>query len=152
MDSAPREPEPETRRAWRRRPALVSILQQWADAVAERVVAEAVRANDFMGLGQSVATRFLGTAQRSMPEALNALGADDHERSRLLESFARHVHELLALGVPKFVQRALVASGFAVANGIARARARERGFDPNELEDALRTFQRAMEERLFFSA
>lgn len=152
MDSAPPEPEPEPRRAQRRRAALVAILQQRADAVAERVVADALRATDFMGLGQSVATRFLGTAERSMPEALNALGADDPDRSRLLESFARHVHELLRLGVPKFVQRALVASGFAIAHGIARAGAREQGFEPNELEDELRVFQRAMEERLFFGA
>ncbi len=135
-----------------RRAALVSILQPRADPILERVVAETLRATDFVGLGQPVATRYLATARRSLPEALNALGADDRERSRLLDGYRRYVKEIVGQGVPTFVQRSLVSFGFRIASGIARDGARDHGFAPDELEDELRAFQSAFEARLFFGA
>jgi len=134
----------------RRRAVLSGILRERADPILERTVAETMRATDFAGLGHMVAARYLGTARASLPLALDALAADDPERSGLLDRYAATVKEIVAEGVPVFVQRSLVSLGFKVANGIARDGARARGFEPDELEDELRVFQRAFEARLFF--
>lgn len=137
-------------RSARRRAALVEILRDRAEPILERTVAETLRATDFVGLGQMVAARYLVTARGSLPLALEALGADDHARNEALERYAGVVKEIVGEGVPTFVQRSLVSLGFKVANGIAREGARARGFEPDELEDELRVFQRAFEARLFF--
>jgi hypothetical protein len=50
------------------------------------------------------------------------------------------------------VQRSLVSFGFRLANGVARDAAPGHGFEPDELEDELRVFQRALETRLFYGA
>ena len=60
------------------------------------------------------------------------------------------MNDIVALGIPPSVQRGLVSLGFRIASGIARGEAREYGFAPDELEDELRTFQRAFEARLFY--
>lgn len=149
-----RDPEPEADpardRGGRRRAALVAILQQRAEAILERVVTETVRATDFVGLGQTVATRYLATARESLPEALSALGAEERERARLLDGYTRYVRRILGEGVPSSVQRGLVSLGFRMARDIARDGARRQGFEPDELEDELRSFQRSFEARLFF--
>ena len=142
----------ELSRGDRRRLALVAILGDRAEPILERVVGDALRATDFLGLGGGVAARYLTTARACLPACLEALGAPDAERTRILEENAQMVKDIVAIGVPKFVQRSLVGLGFRIANGIARDSAREHGFEPDELEDELRVFQRAFEARLFFGA
>jgi hypothetical protein len=137
-------------RSTRRRAALVDILRDRAEPILERTVAETMRATDFVGLGQTVAARYLVTARASLPLALDALGAGDPDRSVDLDRCAGVVKHIVGLGVPAFVQRSLVSLGFKVASGIARDGARAHGFEPDELEDELRVFQRAFEARLFF--
>ncbi len=139
-------------RSERRRAALVTILGPRAESILERIVADAVRATDFVGLGRSVAERYSTLVRACLPFCLAALGASDPERTRLFDENAHIVRDLVAAGVPKFVQRSLVSLGFRVANGIARDGARAHGFEPDELEDELRVFQRAFEARLFFGA
>jgi hypothetical protein len=144
------EADPAPSRAARRRAALVAILRGRAEPILERVVAESLRASDFVGLGQPAAARYLTTARRSLPDAVTALAAPEPERSRLLDEYARFVREIIGHGIPKFVQRSLVGLGFRIASGIARDAARDHGFEPDDLEDELRTFQQAFEARLFF--
>ncbi len=149
MQESEPEADPAPKRRDRRRAALVAILGQRAEPILERVVSETLRATDFVGLGRPAATRYLVTARRSLPEALVALGAPDHERPRLFDAYARYVTDLVSRGVPMFVQRGLVSFGFRIAQTYARDGARDHGFDPDELEDELRAFQRAFEARLF---
>jgi hypothetical protein len=134
----------------RRRAALVTLLARHAEPILDRVVADALRATDFIGLGRAVAERYATTARASLPAWLEALGAGDAERTRLLDRNAHVIKQLITAGIPKFVQRSLVSWGFRAATSIARDGARAEGFEPDELEDELRVFQRAFEARLFY--
>ena len=133
-----------------RRRALVTILEDRAEPILDRIVEDALRATDFIGLGRTVAQRYATTARTSLPLWLAALGARDADRSRIFDENAYLIRELIGEGIPKFVQRSLVALGFKAASGLVRDRARTNGFEPDELEDELRVFQRAFEARLFF--
>ena len=137
-------------RSARRRAALERIFRDRAEPILERVVAETLRATDFVGLGKNVAIRYLVTAKTILPMCIDALGSPDEQRSQILSDNSVCVQELIAVGVPKFVQRALISLGFRIASGVARDNARAHGFEPDELEDELRVFQRAFEARLFF--
>lgn len=137
-------------RSERRRLALLAILGPRAEAILDRVVAEALRATDFVGLGRTVAQRYATVARACLPFCLAALGASDTERARLFDENAHIVKDMVEIGVPRFVQRSLVSLGFRVASGIVRDNARAQSFEPDELEDELRVFQRAFEARLFF--
>ena len=134
----------------RRRTALVSILEHRAHPILDRIVTDTLRATDFAGLGQSVATRYAAIARGSLPVWLDALGAPDPERTIIFDQNTHYVRELIGHGIPKFVQRALVAFGFRLAHGVARDAAAGQGFAPDELADELRVFQRAFEARLFY--
>ena len=133
-----------------RRTALVTILEHRAEPILDRVVADALRATDFVGLGGSVAARYAAIARKSIPLWLTALGAMDPQRARILDDNAQLIKQIVAQGIPKFVQRSFVSWGFRAASGIARDGARAEGFEPDEVEDELRVFQRAFEARLFF--
>ena len=150
-----RESDPsgeDPRHADERRAALVTILEKRAEPILDRVVDDALRATDFVGLGRGVAQRYAQTARAVLPVYLEALGAPDHERDEVLEQGAHAVQDLIRHGVPTFVQRSLVALGFRAATGVARDSARLHGFEPDELEDELRVYQRAFEARMFFRA
>jgi hypothetical protein len=137
-------------RSAQKRAALVMILGDHAEPILDGVVADTLRATDFVGLGQMAARRYADTARTSLPIWLNALGADDDERSRILDANVTLIKHLVVQGIPKFVQRSLVSLGFRAAHGIARSGAHAQGFEPNELEEELRVFQRTFEARLFF--
>lgn len=137
-------------RSDRRRAAVVAILGVRAESILERVVSETLRATDFVGLGRTVAARYTTVVRACLPFCLAALAAADPERARLFDENAHIVRDLAEVGVPKFVQRSLVSFGFRVAAGIVRQNARSQGFEPDELEDELRVFQRAFEARLYF--
>jgi len=137
-------------RSQRRRTALVAVLGTRAESILDRVVSETLRATDFVGLGRNVAARYTTVVRACLPFCLAALGATDPERARLFDENAHIVKDLAEVGVPKFVQRGLVSFGFRLAAGIVRQNARPTGFEPDELEDELRVFQRAFEARLYF--
>jgi hypothetical protein len=137
-------------RSDRRRAALLAILGPRAAPILDRVVAETLRATDFVGLGRTVAQRYTTIARACLPFCLAALGAPDAERKRLFEENTHIVKDMVEVGVPRFVQRSLISLGFRIATGIVRDNARAQDFEPDELEDELRVFQRAFEARLFF--
>jgi hypothetical protein len=139
-------------RSDRRRTALLVILSPRAEPILERVVADALRATDFVGLGRTIAQRYAAVSRACMPFFLAALAAPDPERTRLFNENQHVVRDLVDIGVPRFVQRSLVSLGFRFANSAARDGARAQGFDPDELEDELRVFQRAFEARLTLGA
>ena len=135
--------------ATRRRSALASILDKRAEPILSSIVGDAVRTSDFVGLGPSVATRYVAKARAVLPACIEALGAPDAHRARILDDNAHVVKELVAEGVPPSVLRSLTSLGFRAANGIARDGARTHGFEPDELEDELRSFRRELETRFF---
>ncbi len=139
-----------TPRSARRRAALSAILSPRAEPILERVVADTLRATDFVGLGRAVAQRYTVVSRACLPLCLAALAAPDPERKQIFDENQHFVKDLVDIGVPRFVQRSLITLGFHIANGFARDGAQPQGFDPDELEDELRVFQRAFEARLFF--
>ncbi len=140
-----------TPRSARRRAALSAILSPRAEPILERVVADTLRATDFVGLGRAVAQRYTVVSRACLPLCLAALAAPDPERKQIFDENQHFVKDLVDIGVPRFVQRSLITLGFHIANGFARDGAQPQGFDPDELEDELRVFQRAFEARLFYA-
>ncbi len=65
------------RRADERRAALVTILEKRAEPILDRVVDDALRATDFVGLGHTVAACYAQAARAVLPACLDALGAPD---------------------------------------------------------------------------
>lgn len=135
-----------------RRKALGRILRPRADAIQDSTLGHAYRATNFLGLGALAAKRWAAISKRAMPTCLDALEADEDERMPLLDLAAVYIHELRAAGFQRFAMKPLTSLGFRLAQREVKAHARAEGFDPEELEDELRVFQRAFEARVIYRA
>jgi hypothetical protein len=113
-------------------------------------VGHAYRATNFLGLGAVGAKRWASISGRGMPKFLAALEASDAERTRLLDEAGVFVTDLRAAGFQRFAVKPLVNLGFRLAFREVTAHAKSEGFDPEELEDELRVFQRAFEARILY--
>jgi hypothetical protein len=133
-----------------RRRALGRILRPRAAAIQENTLGHAYRATNFLGYGAVGAKRWASISGRGMPKFLAALEADDAERARLLGEASTFISDLRAAGFQHFAVKPLVNLGFRLALRDVVAHARDEGFDPEELEDELRVFQRALEARLLY--
>ena len=136
--------------AYARRQALGRILRPRADAIQDSTLGHAYRATNFLGLGALAARRWDAISSRAMPVYIAALEADDAERIRLLDQANAYIHELRAAGFQRFAMKPLTSLGFRLAMREVRAHAKAEGFDPEELEDELRVFQRAFEARILY--
>jgi hypothetical protein len=85
-----------------------------------------------------------------MPACLDALEAGDAERIVLLDQAGVFINQLRAAGFQRFAMKPLTSLGFRLAQREVKAGARAEGFDPEELEDELRVFQRAFEARIIY--
>src|SRR2546428_12361722 len=101
-------------RTAQRRVALVSILGPRAESILERIVADAVRATDFVGLGRTVAQRYSAVSRACLPVCLAALGAAAPERTRPFQEDAKVAKGLVEVGVSAAVQPILVSPGLRV--------------------------------------
>lgn len=137
-------------RAYARRQALGRILRPRADAIQDATLGHAYRATNFLGLGSVAAKRWAVISRRAMPTCLAALEAGDAERIPLLQQAAVYIHELRAAGFQRFAMKPLTGLGFRLALREVTAHAKGEGFDPEELEDELRVFQRAFEARILY--
>ena len=137
-------------RAYARRQALGRILRPRADAIQESTLGHAYRATNFLGMGALAARRWEAISRRAMPTCLAALEAGDAERIALLEQANSYIHEMRAAGFQRFAVKPLTSLGFRLAMREVRAHAKAQGFDPEELEDELRVFQRAFEARVLY--
>jgi hypothetical protein len=133
-----------------RRQALGRILRPRAYAIQDNTLGHAYRATNFLGMGAVGAKRWASISGRGMPKFLNALEADDAERTRLLDEASAFVTDLRAAGFQRFAVKPLVNLGFRLALHDVRAHAKAEGFDPDELDDELRVFQRAFEARVLY--
>jgi hypothetical protein len=137
-------------RASARRQALGRILRPRADAIQDSTLGHAYRATNFLGMGAVGAKRWASISSRGLPKFLDALEADDAERVVLLDQAGTFMTDLRAAGFQRFAVKPLVSLGFRLALREVRAHAETEGFDPEELEDELRVFQRSFEARLIY--
>jgi hypothetical protein len=135
-----------------RRQALGRILRPRADAIQDSTLGQAYRATNFLGLGAVAAKRWAAISRRAMPTCLEALEAGDAERIGLLDQAGVYIQEMRAAGFKRFAMKPLTSLGFRLALRDVKAHARAEGFDPDELEDELRVFQRAFEARIIYRA
>jgi hypothetical protein len=133
-----------------RRQALGRILRPRAYAIQDDTLGHAYRATNFLGLGAVGAKRWGAISGRGMPKFLDALEAGDADRTRLLDEAGTFITDLRAAGFKRFAVKPLVSLGFRLALRDVRAHASAEGFDPEELEDELRVFQRAFEARILY--
>ena len=139
-------------RAHARRQALGRILRPRADAIQDATLGQAFRATNFLGMGALAARRWEAISRRAMPTCLAALEAGDAERITLLEQAYGYILEIRAAGFQRFAVKPLTSLGFRLAMREVKAQAKAEGFDPEELEDELRVFQRAFEARILYRA
>ena len=137
-------------RASARRRALGRILRPRADAIQDSTLGHAYRATNFLGLGAVGAKRWASISSRGLPKFLDALEADDAERIRLLDEAGTFITDLRAAGFQRFAIKPLTSLGFRLALREVTAHAEAEGFDPEELEDELRQFQRTFEARIIY--
>ena len=137
-------------RAAARRQALGRILRPRADAIQDSTLGQAYRATNFLGLGAVGAKRWASISSRGLPKFLDALEADDAERIRLLDQAGTFITDLRAAGFQRFAMKPLTSLGFRLALREVTAHAEAEGFDPGELEDELRVFQRIFEARIIY--
>ena len=137
-------------RASARRQALGRILRPRADAIQDSTIGHAFRATNFLGLGALGAKRWASISIRGLPKFLDALEADDAERIRLLDDAGSFITDLRAAGFKRLAVKPLVSLGFRLALREVTAHAVVEGFDPEELEDELRLFQRTFEARIIY--
>lgn len=133
-----------------RRQALGRILRPRAYAIQDNTLGHAYRATNFLGLGAVGAKRWASISGRGLPKFLDALEAGDAERTRLLDEAGTFINDLRAAGFQRFAVKPLVSLGFRLALRDVAAHAKAEGFDPEELEDELRVFQRAFEARILY--
>ena len=137
-------------RAAARRQALGRILRPRADAIQDSTLGHAYRATNFLGLGAVGAKRWASISSRGLPKFLDALEADDAERIKLLDEAGTFITDLRAAGFQRFAIKPLTSLGFRLALREVTAHAQAEGFDPEELEDELRVFQRSFEARIIY--
>ena len=119
-------------------------------AIQDATLGHAYRATNFLGLGAVGAKRWAAISGRGMPKFLDALEAGDAERIRLLDEAGIFVTDLRAAGFQRFAVKPLASLGFRLALRDVKAHARAEGFEPEELEDELRLFQRIFEARIIY--
>jgi hypothetical protein len=129
---------------------LGRILRPRADAIQDSTLGHAYRATNFLGLGAVGAKRWASISSRGLPKFLDALEADDAERIRLLDEAGTFITDLRAAGFQRFAIKPLTSLGFRLALREVTAHAEAEGFDPEELEDELRVFQRTFEARIIY--
>jgi hypothetical protein len=133
-----------------RRQALGRILRPRAMAIQDNTLGHAYRATNFLGMGAVGAKRWASISSRGTPKFLDALEAGDGDRTQLLDEASTFITDLRAAGFQRFAVKPLVNLGFRLAFRDVRAHAEAEGFDPDELEDELRVFQRAFEARILY--
>lgn len=138
--------------SYARRQALGRILRPRADAIQDSTLGHAYRATNFLGMGSVAAKRWGAISSRAMPTCLAALEATDGERVKLLDQASVYIQKLREVGFHRFAMKPLTNLGFRLAAREVKAHAQAEGFEPDELEDELRVFQRAFEARILYRA
>ena|SRR2546428_5929210 len=134
-----------------RRKAVVAICERAANSVIDRVVGEASRAADMLGLDAASAHRYGEGIRSTMPQFFEAMAmSDGPEREARILALAGQVRAISDQNhIPRIVERGLTAIALRLAREIIRRRAEEQGFTPDELEKEFVAFADRLETRLF---
>lgn len=135
--------------AYARRQALGRILRPRVFAIQDQALGQAYRATNFLGLGAVGAKRWEAISNRGLPKFLDAVEARDAERTELLDKINTFINDLRMAGF-QFALKPLVLLSFRLAMREVKAHAIAEGFDPEELEEELRVFQRVYEARILY--
>ena len=134
-----------------RRKAVVAICERAANTVIDRVVSEASRAADMLGLDAASASRYGEGIRSTMPQFFEAMAMPDGpDREARILALAGQVRAISDQNhIPRIVERGLTAIALRLAREIIRRRAEEQGFTPDELDREFATFAGKLETRLF---
>ena len=134
-----------------RRKALVAICERAANGVIDRVVAEASRAADKLGLDAAGATRYGEGIRSVLPIAYDALGLPEGpEREARIVALCGRIRAVSDQNhIPRIVERGLTAIAVRISREVVRRNAAEHGFTPDELDREFVIFTGKMEARLF---
>jgi hypothetical protein len=134
-----------------RRKALVAICERAANGVIDRVVAEASRAADKLGLDATGATRYGEGIRSVLPIAYDALGLPDGpDREARIVALCGRIRAVSDQShIPRIVERGLTAIAVRISREVIRRGAGEHGFTPDDLDREFGIFTGKMEARLF---
>ncbi len=134
-----------------RRKAVVAICERAANGVIDRVVAEASRAADKLGLDASGAVRYGEGIRSTMPQFFDAMampnGPDREARIVALAGQVRAISD--QSHIPRIVERGLTAIALRLAREVIRRQSEEQGFSPDDLDREFTAFADKLEARLF---
>jgi hypothetical protein len=134
-----------------RRRATADICLSASSTVVDRVVSEATRAANLLGMGRDAAKRYGDGIRETLPLAFATLALPDgSEREAGLARLAAMVRGVSEQNrIPQIVERGLVAIAVRVAREIVRRGAPDKGFTPDELEHEFVAFADQLEALLF---
>ena len=142
---------PDADRILARRAAVVTICEDAATSVIDRVVLEASKAANMFGLSPERATRYGDSIKSTLPTAFDAMKlADGPARDAQIDDVARRVRAVTDSNhIPRIVERGLVAIAYRVTREVIRRRASQTAFSADELEGEFVAFGERLERRLF---
>jgi hypothetical protein len=137
----------------RRRRALAELFERVADVMVNRVVVEAERASNFLGIGVGIAERYGNSIKTALPAAVDALKEPVAvERDRKMDELVDRVRGISNdHRIPRIVERGLVRIAFGSARRLIREDAEGSGFSADELDAEFVAFRNEFESRLFES-
>ena len=133
-----------------RRKAVVAICERAANTVIDRVVGEASRAADTLGLDASGADRYGEGIRSTMPQFFESMDMPDGpERDARIGALAGQVRAVSDQNhIPRIVERGLTAIAIRVAREMIRRSAHGQGFTADELDREFTAFSGKLEARL----
>jgi hypothetical protein len=134
-----------------RRAAVVAICEAAARSTVARVVDEAVKAANVVGLTRDRADDYADGVLSTLPLAFEAMAMGDGlERSARIRELATAVRAVSdSHRIPNLVERGLVAIALRIAREVVRRGAERQGFTPDELEREFMAFADQLEDVLF---
>jgi hypothetical protein len=137
----------------RRRIALAEIFERVALVMVNRVVVEAVRASNFLGMGSGIAERYGNSIKTILPAALETLketvAAERDRKMRVLVARVRSISN--DHRIPRIIERGLVGIAFDSVRRLVREDAEWSGFSADELDAEFVAFRNEFESTLFES-
>lgn len=137
----------------RRRIALAAVFERVAVVMVNRVVVEAVRASNFLGMGGGIAERYGNSIKTILPAALETLkepvAAERDRKMRVLVAQVRSISN--DHRIPRIIERGLVSIAFGSVRRLVREDAEGSGFSADDLDAEFVAFRKEFESKLFES-
>jgi hypothetical protein len=137
----------------RRRLALADAFERVAVVMVNRVVVEAARASNFLGVADGVAERYGNSIRTTLPAASDTLREPVAvERDRKMGELVAQVRSISNdHRIPRIIERGLVRIAFGSVRRLVREDAEGSGFSADELDAEFTAFRKEFESKLFES-